>query len=194
MATLISGSTGVNKITDGTITNADIASGAAIAGSKLVMPAGSVINVYRAAPTGTASGVVNGTWYDTPISITFTPTNASSTFVVWYNVGVDEGDSSGDGGSSLRVKRVQSSTTIYPSALSTDDFGGSGRHAWAYTNGPPTSSNFFRLATVHGYDSETHTTASITYTIQFSSYNRNSLVVGDSYNCQPLITVMEIAG
>ena len=194
MATLISGSTGVNKITDGTITNADIASGAAIAGSKLVMPAGSVINVYRAAPTGTASGATSGTWYDTPISITFTPTSASSTFVVWYNVGVDEGDSSGDGGSSLRLKRVQSSTTIYPGTLSTDDFNGSGRHAWSYTNANPTSANVFKLATVHGYDNETHTTASITYTVQFAPYNRNSLVVGDSYNCQPLITVMEIAG
>ena len=35
MATLISGSTGVNKITDGTIVNADIASSGAIARSKL---------------------------------------------------------------------------------------------------------------------------------------------------------------
>ena len=35
MPTLISGSTGVNKITDGTIVNADIASGGAIARSKL---------------------------------------------------------------------------------------------------------------------------------------------------------------
>ena len=41
MPTEISGSTGVNKIQDNTIVNADINSSAAIAGSKLVMPAGS---------------------------------------------------------------------------------------------------------------------------------------------------------
>ena len=45
MPTEISGSTGVNKIQDGTVVNADINSSAAIAGSKLVMPAGSVIQV-----------------------------------------------------------------------------------------------------------------------------------------------------
>ena len=38
MPTEISGSTGVDKIQDGTIVNADINSSAAIAGTKLVMP------------------------------------------------------------------------------------------------------------------------------------------------------------
>ena len=47
MPTLISGSTGVNKIQDGTITNADINSSAAIAGTKLVMPTGSVVQVVH---------------------------------------------------------------------------------------------------------------------------------------------------
>ena len=55
MATLISGSTGVNKITDGTIVNADIASGAAIAGSKLVMPTGSVLQVVTSEDGGNSS-------------------------------------------------------------------------------------------------------------------------------------------
>ena len=47
MATLISGSTGVDKIQDGTIVNADINSSAAIAGTKLVMPTGSVLQVVQ---------------------------------------------------------------------------------------------------------------------------------------------------
>jgi hypothetical protein len=55
MPTLISGSTGVNKITDGTITNADIASGAAIAGTKLVMPTGSVLQVVTSEDGGPSS-------------------------------------------------------------------------------------------------------------------------------------------
>tara|TARA_R110002167_G_scaffold363761_1_gene584631 strand:- start:11 stop:544 length:534 start_codon:yes stop_codon:yes gene_type:complete len=177
MTTTITGAAGINRVADG----AD-------------MPAGSVINVYRATSTGVASGAVNGTWYDSTVSITFTPTSASSTFVVWYNVGVDENDTSGDGGSSIRLKRVHNGVTLYPTTLSTDRFSGTGRHAWSYTNGNPTSTNVFKLATVHGYDLETHTTAAITYTVQFASYNRNNMVVGNPYNSQPLITVMEIAG
>ena len=55
MPTLISGSTGVNKITDGTITNADIASGAAIAGTKLVMPTGSIVS-YKFVTVSPGSG------------------------------------------------------------------------------------------------------------------------------------------
>ena len=47
MPTEISGSTGVNKIQDGTVVNADINSSAAIAGSKLVMPTGSVIQAKK---------------------------------------------------------------------------------------------------------------------------------------------------
>ena len=66
MATEISGSTGVNKIQDGTIVNADIASGAAIAGTKLVMPTGSVLQVAHY--TSTAA---NGT------STTVEPTNSA---------------------------------------------------------------------------------------------------------------------
>ena len=61
MATLISGSTGVNKITDGTILNADIASGAAIAGTKLVMPTGSVLQVKQTAGTTTISTTTSKT-------------------------------------------------------------------------------------------------------------------------------------
>ena len=45
MPTEISGSTGVNKIQDNTIVNADINSSAAIAGSKLVLPTGSVMKL-----------------------------------------------------------------------------------------------------------------------------------------------------
>ena len=81
MPTLISGSTGVNKITDGTIVNADIASGAAIAGSKLVMPAGSVLQMTE------SSGITNlsstsASFIDTPVLITITPTSTSSKICV----------------------------------------------------------------------------------------------------------------
>ena len=47
MGTTISGATGIDKVQDGTIVNADINSSAAIAGSKLVMPTGSVLQVVQ---------------------------------------------------------------------------------------------------------------------------------------------------
>ena len=61
MATLISGSTGVDKIQDGTITNADIASDAAIAGTKLAEIS------WGAIMSGdfTAS---SGGWHDIPLN------------------------------------------------------------------------------------------------------------------------------
>ena len=177
MTTTITGATGINRVADG----AD-------------MPAGSVINVYRAAPTGITSGAAQNTWYDSAVSITFTPTSSSSTFVVWYNIGVDMIDSGGDGGTSLRVKRVHNSATLYPSGLNTDNGASSNRHQWFYSNANPSSTNLMQLATVHGYDTVAHTTASITYTLQFSSYNVGNVTVGNSYGGQSLITVMEIAG
>jgi len=86
MATLISGSTGVNKITDGTITNADIASGAAIAGAKLVMPTGSVLQVLstqtNATITTTSTEYQTTNWY-----LDITPISTSSKILVTLNGG-----------------------------------------------------------------------------------------------------------
>ena len=81
MATLISGSTGVNKITDGTITNADIASGAAIAGSKLVMSTGTVLQVVTGETT--VQTVMNSTTFAaTSLSASITPSSTSSKILV----------------------------------------------------------------------------------------------------------------
>ena len=59
MPTEISGSTGVNKIQDGTVVNADINSSAAIAGSKLVMPSGSVLQVKETILTNSTAVVIS---------------------------------------------------------------------------------------------------------------------------------------
>ena len=77
MATLISGSTGVDKIQDGTITNADIASGAAIAGSKLVMPTGSVLQVVSSLFNSDVS-TTSTAWTDTGHSVSITPSSTSN--------------------------------------------------------------------------------------------------------------------
>ena len=85
MPTEISGSTGVNKIQDGTVVNADINSSAAIAGSKLVMPAGSMLQtVYTDGMTAFAS--TSQTYVDTPLTVTITPKFTSSKIIVTMKV------------------------------------------------------------------------------------------------------------
>jgi len=85
MPTEISGSTGVNKIQDNTIVNADINSSAAIAGSKISGGTGKILQVIAVNGTATdftttSSSLVQMT--DTSISIT--PTSASSRiYVTW---------------------------------------------------------------------------------------------------------------
>ena len=90
MATLISGSTGVNKITDGTITNADIASGAAIAESKLATIGGTIRSVQhsRIVNNTTISGTVSGFSGWTEIgNKNITPVSANSIFIIDWIVG-----------------------------------------------------------------------------------------------------------
>lgn len=155
---------------------------------------GSVLNVYRSLPSPTTTqGAGQNVWYDSSVAITFTPLSASSIFVVWYNIGVSVTDNSGDAGFSLRVKRAHNSTTSYPTGLDTGTNAGANRHAFWYTNANPTSTNLYQMANVHGHDTESHGTASITYTVQFASYNAGNLQVGTSYGGLPLMTVMEIA-
>ena len=91
MPTEISGSTGVNKvqdssitsakIADGAITNTDINSSAAIAGSKLVMPSGSVLQVKSASLGGTGLETTSSTFADM-CTVTITPTSSSNKVLI----------------------------------------------------------------------------------------------------------------
>ena len=81
MPTEISGSTGVNKIQDGTVVDADINSSAAIAGTKLVMPTGSVLQVKDSVfytNTSTTSTSFNNTGH----YVNITPASTSSKFLI----------------------------------------------------------------------------------------------------------------
>jgi hypothetical protein len=84
MPTEISGSTGVNKIQDNTIVNADINSSAAIAGSKLVMPTGSVLQVVSKTERNYTSSTTADTWISTNHYIDITPSATSSKILVSF--------------------------------------------------------------------------------------------------------------
>ena len=92
MATLISGSTGVDKIQDGTIVNADIASGAAIAGSKINGSFGKVLQVVSTTKTDTYSVSLPITTQSgdvTGLTAAITPSATSSKVLVTVSLSMD---------------------------------------------------------------------------------------------------------
>ena len=82
MALVLDGTTGIvsANIADGTIGASDLASGAI---TSAALPAGSVLQVVNySVQTGQTSISTTGTWYDTPLSKSITPTSATSKILV----------------------------------------------------------------------------------------------------------------
>ena len=172
MATLISGSTGVNKITDGTITNADINASAAIAGTKLVMPTGTVLQVVEG-QQGANFATSSTSMVDMGLSVSITPSSTSSKIQVFVNLcGV--GISASDGAVSLKLLRA--STGIQE-----------------ITNFNYQQTNQYENYNMMKLDAPS-TTSAITYKMQMKNRVASSVFINayDSDDCT--ITVMEIAG
>ena len=116
MPTEISGSTGVNKIQDNTIVNADINSSAAIAGSKLVMPTGSVIQAKKVEYGGAGTSTTSTSYIEINSSFrpTITPSLSSSTIIADFELNVC-GDVDGDSHSfvtaTIKIDKIQGGTT-----------------------------------------------------------------------------------
>ena len=119
MPTEISGSTGVNKIQDNTIVNADINSSAAIAGSKLVMPSGSVLQVVSDNNTGTFS-TTSQSYVTTSQSLSITPSSTSSKILVFFSCRV--ATLSANTGASFDIRRA--GTSIAENVMYTATVGG----------------------------------------------------------------------
>ena len=81
MPTEISGSTGVNKIQDNTIVNADINSSAAIAGSKISGGTGKVLQIKSAIFRGQVT-TMSSSWVAMPDNLSITPVSATSKLFV----------------------------------------------------------------------------------------------------------------
>ena len=96
MPTLISGSTGIDKvqdssitsakIADGAITNTDINASAAIVGSKLVMPTGSVLQVQSYYHKTAFASTTNSSTAATGVKKSITPSATSSKILVLVNI------------------------------------------------------------------------------------------------------------
>ena len=172
MPTEISGSTGVNKIQDGTVVNADINSSAAIAGSKLVMPTGSVLQVVTLADTGS----VSGTSQITSSGVSITPSSSSNKVLLLFNMAIETQAGTTDRG--LACKLFRDSTEIYSQPY---EFYSSARG-----NGDQQIGN----QTYTMLDSPS-TTSSVTYKFKLTPTSGTARMnyYGDSF-----LTLMEIAG
>ena len=191
MPTEISGSTGVNKIQDNTIVNADINSSAAIAGSKLVMPTGAVLQVVSTTITSNVSfGSSAKDAYVDIKSLTITPSATSSKILIIWDLlaGIGGGNYPG-----IRTQWLRDSTIIC----------GPTRLELYY--GVPNASNsgYGRRGYLSGnYLDSPNTTSTVTYKFQGDNDSGSAVTgtyggeiyAGDGTGSKTAMTLMEIAG
>jgi hypothetical protein len=160
---------------------------AAAGGGKLLQ----MIATTAAFTVTTITSSSNNTWVDTSVVIAFTPLSSTSRFMVTYGIGIGFTNTTGDGGYAIRIKRVQSSTTVYPDGLR--DWSAANLHSRVYCSGGQTSNMpLHSFETFTGHDQVSHNTDAIVYTIQGGHYNAESLLMGNHYNTRPHMVVLEV--
>jgi hypothetical protein len=164
------------KIADGTIANADINSSAAIAGSKLVMPTGSVLQVVSVA-SSSETETTSSSYVDTGLSAAITPTSTSSKILVLVSQNAVI-KSAGNGG--VYGQLLRGSSVLAVLALNV-----------AYTAN--TDQNRIGSGWTSNYLDSPSTTSATTYKTQFKAFNGISAGVQSS-GAVSMITLMEIAG
>ena len=178
-------------ITDGTIVNADIASAAAIATTKL--GAGAVLQVVTTTKTDTFSVSSASAYTDiTGLSASITPSSASNKILVLYSV-----DAGTDSDVFIVIQLVRDST-----AIQIGDSAGSRRRSsiGRYLGGTAMGSGMHTSMGNNFLDSP-NTTSSTTYKLQIGANGSTTLLVnrsssdGDAssaFRATSTITLMEI--
>ena len=177
MPTEISGSTGVNKIQDGTVVNADINSSAAIAGSKLVMPTGSIVQVTQTV-FSTFTQINNSSSYiATGLSGSITPQSSSNKILVIISHNISTNNV---GGQNIQCRLQRGSTVIraYDNITASSDSNTGGSHSLVFLDSPNTTSSTTYSTLMKGTSSD-H--------FRINNYNSSS---GDACST---ITLMEVA-
>lgn len=181
MAVNISGDTGIDKITDGSIVTADFASGA-ITGS--ILPAGSILQVVQDTKTDTFTTSSTSFVDVTGLSVSITPSSTSSKILVLVDISVGTASS----GYSI-YNLVKDSTDLYQ-----------GTEAKTYVG---SHIEYFGSASYIGtlhmcYLDSPSTTSSTTYKIQVRATSGTACVnrrgTADDTSLASSITVMEVAG
>ena len=119
MSTTINGTTGIDKIQDGTITNADINASAAIAASKL-SGTGKVLQVVESTSIDTTY-ISSTSFQDIDLNVSITPSATSSKILVMVDFGYTQDGGSNDLG---LVQIVRDTTAIGNHFVGYDSPGG----------------------------------------------------------------------
>lgn len=202
MPTIITGETGVNQITSGTIVGADVSSSLDLTGKTVTLPSGAVTSANL--PAGSVLQVVSTTktdtwsaslpnWADiTGMSVSITPSSSSSKILIVVNLSFMVTDGAAHG---YRLVRNSTPISIGDAAGSRPLFSG------AVQDGYINPSFIQSSATTH-LDSPS-TTSAITYKLQaFATYSASMFYVNRSHDDRNAsqydgrttssITVMEI--
>ena len=170
MPTEISGSTGVNKIQDGTVVNADINSSAAIAGSKISGSFGKVLQVkYVTFPT--VLNTTSTTFSAFSETLAITPTATTSKIYALANIHIHVGGHNADGWSSANLQLFRDTTLVTGS-----DANSPITNTYAYAG--YTESNTERIMSYisKNFQDSPNTTSEITYSIKGNSKNGHEII------------------
>jgi hypothetical protein len=181
MPTIITGETGVNQITSGTIVGADVSSSLDLTGKTVTLPSGAITSANL--PAGSVLQVVNATYstytsttgttyVDTGLSASITPSSSSNKILVIVHQAECGNTNSNIG---IRLQVLRNSTSIIIPATP-------GLYGMVYAN-----------ATIStAYLDSPATTSSVTYKTQFrlNDPTGTAYVQGDS--ATSTITLMEI--
>ena len=178
MPTEISGSTGVNKIQDNTIVNADINSSAAIAGSKISGGTGKVLQVLSNTISAGAT-TTSSTMAALGLSQAITPSSTSSKIYVTVT-----------GGNTRTQDDVGNIFTIYRD--STDLKTGTDGMVIVYSSGSGVTNFAFSWA-MQKLDSP-NTTSATTYSVYWRTRDNGNTTQNHWLGGETTMTLMEIAG
>ena len=178
MPTEISGSTGVNKIQDNTIVNADINSSAAIAGSKISGGVGKVLQAVTANFNSTFT-TTSHDFQDSDITLAITPSATSSKVLALV--------------SSHGSNEIAGRTMYYTLYRGSTNLGNGDAGMGVFFSDSNGSTRVRASLAINLLDSP-NTTSATTYTVKCRSASNGSAVELPPTGGRSFITLMEIAG
>ena len=169
MPTEISGSTGVNKIQDGTVVAGDLASSVAL---------GKVLQVVSGETT-TQMSTTSSSYVDTNLTVNITPTSTSSKILVTVDGACQVYDNGIDPRAFAQILRASTSFVASRYGL--------------YIAGAGSDTNWYGTHSMSILDSPA-TTSQLTYKVQVKLYGGGNTTIWQPDSMRSIITVMEIAG
>jgi len=153
MPTLISGSTGVNKVQAGAIEHSDLPSGSVL----------QVVSIVDTTVVGTSTSLVTGS------TLSITPSSSSSKILILFDLSLETAGSTSDRGIHVKVRRngTDKITQNYEMYNSVDTSQKIGRRMYTLLDAPATTSSV-------SYD---YTCTPTTGTVRINNYGKSTLTL-----------------